>query len=432
MYLKRLSLIYSSMFLITVAAATIAVRELLSSHPLKIDPMLKQNCIDSINSAGRNDKLLCPSELYHRTIFNKRNTKECWLKPEGQQLFQYLQEQCQNFVYTFMVENNLLGDNSGIDRSVKLAMKSSGDQKSIYMYLKVKTKGTYDYHTLIESEDIPYFKDIIKANVLHSEHVHVSVEDCQPQSSDLAQFQQMRVVEICDIPFQIDKIVNPSGNKDMDIDHLLLLEQESKEISAEHLRQRVNKCIQTIIDTLQTEHGSIYRKYVDVKRIGNQSITELNKQLKNFRKQIENVPGDGNCLFHAAAQQLNRKHISFDNYTQVRYNTKMAKDGKWGGHHELVAISKHYRVLIKLYKPFENPQIINGIGDSYDQRMDDSNIVEIGYVNDRHYVQVTPINPIDNSNLIFVVICLTTMVISVILLVKYMTIKRVSNDCCAC
>ncbi|KAJ7357524.1 Glycosyl transferases group 1 [Desmophyllum pertusum] len=64
-----------------------------------------------------------------------------------------------------------------------------------------------------------------------------------------------------------------------------------------------------------------------------------------------NIPSDGNCLFHAVEDQLKLSMdlaaVVPDNDTKS-YLKRMRCDGTWGGHPELVALSKALGRTIKV------------------------------------------------------------------------------------
>ncbi|GAQ80112.1 hypothetical protein KFL_000460230 [Klebsormidium nitens] len=112
-------------------------------------------------------------------------------------------------------------------------------------------------------------------------------------------------------------------------------------------------------------------------------LRQFNDQLQTAKRQIRAIAGDGNCMFRAAADQLfddDDRHMEVRQLTvdymlkheeefvsflapatrpaYKKYCALMRKDGRWGGHIELAALSKAYKVSIILHRLGEKPKLL--------------------------------------------------------------------------
>lgn len=149
-------------------------------------------------------------------------------------------------------------------------------------------------------------------------------------------------------------------------------------------------------------------------------LTQLLKQrLKIFGREMVNVPGDGNCQFHAIADQLNqipnqtpkqtaqtvrmrcvelmgedgrRQHfqgfrVSSDGKSWDKYLADMKTDTVWGDHLTLTAASVVFKLRINVISSLENFDTVVTPPFS----VESLNEIYLGHIPETHYVSTRPL-----------------------------------------
>jgi hypothetical protein len=176
-----------------------------------------------------------------------------------------------------------------------------------------------------------------------------------------------------------------------------------------------------IINTLPTDVIPIISSYFE-----NDDLYELNVRHYDAHYNVQIEPGDGNCLFHAVARQLNNgitheqlrarviEYYNSDNintlnlhgeltlHAQINhtvlndenYNEQlasyidyMAQNAIWGGQPEMQAIANIFNRSIVVHRPSSPDTIINPTHDGQIQ-----GTIHLQYVGGMHYNSLIPVN----------------------------------------
>ena len=139
---------------------------------------------------------------------------------------------------------------------------------------------------------------------------------------------------------------------------------------------------------------------------------EFQESIKPKGLYLRNIESDGNCLFRAVADQLEGNEKNYKKYRIEAveyikehkdhfaiflldseniedYIKRLEKDGTWGGHFELIALSDIYKVQFLIHMKDKEPVLVKS-----DSIADDARILNLAYHVGEHYTSVRKLEEI--------------------------------------